>query len=197
MKNGMVILASRSPRRLELLSGIIPRERILVIGSDVDESVHPGERADAYCRRVAREKAVTVWRERAAARDDIALVIGADTVVVLGGEILGQPGDDEQARAMLKKLNGLQHSVMTGVALVHGRSGSIDELFVESKVWMRDNDDRTIEEYVMTGEPMGKAGSYALQGRGGELIERYEGSRTNIIGLPLDELKDALSRIAS
>lgn len=197
MKNGTVILASRSPRRLELLSGIIPRERILVIGSDVDESVHPGERADVYCRRVAREKAVTVWRERAAARDGIVLVIGADTVVLLGNEILGQPRDDEQARTMLKKLSGKQHSVMTAVALVHGRSGHVDELLVESRVWMKDNDDRTIEDYVMTGEPMGKAGSYALQGRGGELIERYEGSRTNIIGLPLDELKDALARIAS
>lgn len=196
MIKGMVVLASRSARRIDLLSSIVPRERIRVIGSTVDESVRPGEKADDYCRRVAREKAVSVWEKCCGIRDDVAVVIGADTVVVLGDEILGQPHDQDQARAMLKKLNGRQHSVVTAVALVHGRSGRIDELLVESKVWMRDNDIRAIEDYIMTGEPMDKAGAYALQGRGGQLIERYEGSRTNIIGLPLDELKDALSRMS-
>ena len=168
----------------------------MVIGGDVDESVRPEEAAEDYCRRVAREKAVRVWDKHGRARDDVAVVIGADTVVVLDGKVLGQPGDQDEARAMLKQLNGRQHSVMTGVCLVHGRSGQIDELLVESRVWMRNNDMGTIEDYVMSGEPIGKAGAYALQGRGGRLIERYEGSRTNIIGLPMDELKEALSRIA-
>lgn len=168
----------------------------MVIGGDVDESVRPEEAAEDYCRRVAREKAVRVWEKHGRARDDVAVVIGADTVVVLDGKVLGQPGDQDEARAMLKQLNGRQHSVMTGVCLVHGRSGHIDELLVESKVWMRNNDMGTIEDYVMSGEPIGKAGAYALQGRGGRLIERYAGSRTNIIGLPMDELKEALSRIA-
>lgn len=195
MENGMIILASRSARRLDLLSGIVQPERIIVIGSDVDESIFPGEKAGDYCRRVAREKATAVWRARARGRDDIAVVIGADTVVVLGAEILGQPRDKEQALGILKKLNGRQHAVMTGVALVHGRSGRIEELLVESMVWMRDNDPEMLQAYVATGEPMDKAGAYALQGRGRDLIERYEGSYSNIVGLPVDELKHALSGV--
>lgn len=177
------------------MSEIIPRERIAVIASEVDESVGIGETPGEYCRRIAREKVLEGWERYGGVRAGIAAVIGADTVVVLGVEIFGQPRDRQQAMAMLTKLNGLQHSVMTGVCVLDPRSGRVETLLVESRVWVRKNDLEAIEDYVMTGEPMDKAGAYALQGRGRRLIDRYEGSRSNIIGLPLDELKEALSRI--
>jgi septum formation protein len=195
MNKRKLMLASRSPRRLELLSAIFPVNRIVVVESDIDETISPGEAVEDYCCRIAQEKAVTAWYRYQGTRSDIAVVVGADTVVVLGREIIGQPCDEDDAVRILKKLVGRRHDVITGVALLNPGSGAVNTFAVKSEVWMREIGLEAIREYVATGEPLDKAGAYAIQGEGKRLIARYEGSYSNIVGLPVHELQAALSRI--
>jgi septum formation protein len=147
----------------------------------IDESRAPGEDATAYVQRLAREKA-----EAVVAKLESGLVLGADTVVVVNGEILGQPRDDDDARRMLKLLSGKWHEVLTGVALV--RAGEGTETLVDyerTRVRFAEMSADEIEWYVGTGEPKGKAGAYAVQGRAALLIEEIEGEYFNIVGLPI------------
>jgi len=195
MNTKKLILASKSPRRLELLSTIVSSDNIVVIESDVEEAIIPGENAEDYCRRIAQEKAAGAWEKYSGTRSDIAAVIGADTVVVLGKEIIGQPCDHDDAIRILKKLNGRCHDVITGVVLLYPSSGRVDTYVVKSTVWMRKSKLQTIRDYVATGEPLDKAGAYALQGEGRKLVTRYEGSYSNIVGLPIDEFQVVLSGI--
>jgi septum formation protein len=120
------------------------------------------------------------------------LVVGADTVVVVDDTILGKAEHPSEARVMLEVLKGRMHRVLTGLAVVDAETGRMDVAVVETKVWIRALTDTEIEEYVSTGEPMGKAGGYAIQGAGGALVEKIEGCYENVVGLPLSRLRSML-----
>lgn len=174
-----VILASASPRRGDLLRQLGLCFDTLPV--DIDETPYRGERPADYVLRLAREKAAAGYRQAARAE---ALVIGSDTTVVLDDRILGKPGDRNEARAMLRRLSGRDHQVMTGVALAtgHGVEGRVSI----TDVSFRALDEREIDAYCNTGEPMDKAGGYGIQGRGGVFVEQLRGSYSAVVGLPLD-----------
>jgi septum formation protein len=176
-----IILASGSPRRRELLSQLGVPFSVVVsdVPEDLDASLSPVEQAVALAERKARAVAATVER---------GLILGADTIVVLDGDILGKPVNDADARRMLRRLSGRPHEVITGVALVDAASGGSRSAAVTSTVHVRSLADEEIAAYVASGEPRDKAGAYAIQGLGATLIDRHDGSYTNVVGLPLDEV---------
>lgn len=149
--------------------------------SEVQESLAPGPLAEAVAR-LALDKARAV-----AARVREGIVLGADTVVCLGGEPLGKPSGPDEARAMLRRLRGREHEVITGVAVVDARTGRAERTAVTSRVRMGEYGDGAIDAYVATGEPLDKAGAYAIQGAGSALVAGWEGSYSNVVGLPLAE----------
>jgi septum formation protein len=171
-----VVLASASPRRAELLRSV--GLEFEVRPADIDESVAPGEDPIAYVRRLSVEKAAAVARPG-------DLVIAADTTVEVDGVILGKPTDAADARRMLSLLSARTHRVHTGVTV--RSESSLDTIAVSTAVTFVTLDAATIDWYIGTGEPMDKAGGYALQGAGGALVERIDGSVSNVIGLPLSE----------
>ena len=178
------MLASASPRRHRLLADAgVP---FLVEPAHVPEELRPGEAPRAFAERLAREKAAAVASRRGGGTGT-TLVLGADTVVVLDGEALGKPEGPAHAEAMLARLQGRAHRVVTGVALVGAGRAGVRSFAVESQVHMRAAGAEEIRRYVATGEPLDKAGSYAAQGEGRRFILRIEGSETNVIGLPMDE----------
>jgi septum formation protein len=181
-----VILASASPRRRELLTLVgIPHE---VRPADIDESVLPGEQPAPHAERLARAKAHAL-----AERVDDAVVIAADTIVVLDGEILGKPRDSAHAAAMLRQLAGREHTVYTAVAAARGAQ---TESAVEAvRVWFRTLTDQEIDAYIATGEPMDKAGAYGIQGYGATIVERVEGDYFSVMGLGLRRLVELLERL--
>jgi len=184
-----LVLASGSPRRRELLARAgVPFE---VRPSDIAEVAMPGEAPERLARRLAAEKALAVAREL----DPGRTVLGADTIVVLDGEIFGKPADAEHAVRMLSQLVGRTHVVTTAVALVDSRELRVRDLAVHSHVRMRPADEAEIRRYVATGESLDKAGAYALQGEGRRFVETVEGSESNVIGLPLDETLALLARV--
>ena len=170
------VLASASPRRAELLRAA--GFTFTVDAVDIDEAVEPGETADQHVRRLARGKA-----EAGARRHPGATVLGADTVVVVEGRILGKPRDEDDARAMLTALSGRVHQVYTGVAVA--REGQIRDAVDISAVTFVPLTSAEISAYVATGEPRDKAGAYAIQGRASRFVERLEGSYTGVVGLPV------------
>ena len=176
-----LVLASASPRRSALLTraGVAFEVR----PADIDESVRPGERPEALVERLARTKARTV-AERLGGGPS-RLVLGSDTVVVLGEAVLGKPRDPEHAVVLLSSLVGRTHRVVSGVALLESDGSREAALAVESRVRMRAASVAEIRAYVATGEPLDKAGAYAVQGQGRRFVEAIEGSETNVIGLPL------------
>lgn len=180
---GPLILGSASPRRHELLAraGVAFEAR----PADVDERPRVGEAPRALVARLARAKALAVARRLG--RAPPRLVLGADTIVVLDGAVLGKPADADDAARLLGRLVGRVHRVLTGVALVESEQLEAWEALVESRVWMRPAGADEIRRYVATGEPLDKAGAYAVQGEGRRFVDRIEGSETNVIGLPLDE----------
>lgn len=181
----MLILASRSPRRRQLLEMLgIQHE---VAPSSLDEVREPGESPLSFAQRMARIKA----QDRAVAYPG-RLVLGADTVVVIDGEMLGKPDSSGEAVEMLKRLSGAVHEVISAAALL--RNGERFEEYDVSKVWFRTLDDATIMQYVATGEPLDKAGSYGIQGKGAVLIERIEGDFFGVMGLSLRVLTNLLER---
>ena len=181
-----IVLGSASPRRRELLSLIaVPHD---VIPADIDEAEHAGEAPAAYVERLAREKATAVAR---AAPD--ALVIGADTTVVIDGAILGKPADTADAARMLGMLAGRSHAVYTSVAVCHdGRLESDIEVVAVS---MRPLGADEIEAYIATGEPMDKAGAYGIQGYGATIVDRIDGDYFAVMGLPLVRLVRLMQRL--
>jgi septum formation protein len=189
-----VLLASKSPRRKKLLQRLVPAGQIIIISSEISEDRKKGERAVTYCKRIAEEKVTSVWRKYRGQRSIIAAVIGADTVIQFRNEIIGQPNDPSDAARILKKLAGNSHKVITGVMVFFPVSARRVIFAVKSKVWMRSMSDEVIGDYVATMEPLDKAGAYAIQGMGRKLVARYEGSFTNIVGLPIDELKTILDK---
>lgn len=178
-----LILASGSPRRADLLRQAGVAYEVIVSG--VDERTRPGETPEALALRLATEKALDV----AARTPDRPLrpVLGADTIVVAGADVLGKPDDAAHAAELVARLVGTTHRVMTGVCLAWTDGRAPRALVVTSEVEMRAADRDEIEAYVALGESLDKAGGYALQGEGARFVTAVRGSRTNVIGLPLDE----------
>ena len=179
-----LVLGSGSPRRSELLAraGIAFEVR----PADIDETAEIGEAPAAFALRLARAKAIAVATLVGASPRRIVLV--ADTIVVVDGDVLGKPTDREDAVRLLGRLVGREHRVLTGVAVVASdRSDRAATCVVTSRVTMRAATEAEIRRYVATGEPLDKAGAYAAQGEGRRFIERIDGSESNVIGLPIDE----------
>lgn len=170
------MLASSSPRRRELLrnAGVV----FAIDAAEIDETRRTGEPALDYAQRLAREKAETVR-----ARHPDALVLGADTIVVVNGEVLGKPVDTNDAQAMLRNLRARSHEVITAVALC-GKQG-MREHQERTTVVFGEVTDAEIDAYIATGEPMDKAGAYAIQGHASKWIQRIEGDYFNVVGLPV------------
>jgi septum formation protein len=171
-----LILASASPRRRELLGGL--GLRFTVRAADLDETPLASERPEETVLRLAREKA-------AAQAHPGEIVLAADTVVVIDGELLGKPGDPEDARRMLARIAGREHTVFTGVAVEEPGRGRRASEIASSRVRMAPLTPEQIAWYVETGEPLDKAGSYAVQGIGALFVEEIFGNYTNVVGLPL------------
>ena len=182
-----LILASGSPRRKLLLEELGLDLTIRV--ADIDETPRQDEDARSYVERLAIEKgAAVVAGSEDLARDDV--VISADTIVVLDGDLLGKPTNDDDARSMLRRLSGRTHEVMTGVAVRRG--GDMTSVVERTVVHFAEMSSADIEWYVSTGEPADKAGAYGMQGRGGAFVERIEGSYDNVIGLPRHAIRHLL-----
>ncbi len=186
-----IILASASARRRELL--MLVGAHFDCFPVDVDESPLPEERAEAHVLRLAESKARTAL-ERGAGRAhaDLSFLLGADTVVAIDREILGKPGTAATAVSMLRRLSGRVHEVWTGLSLVHSGDGRGVTQAVRSIVKFAPLGEDEIGRYVATGEPLDKAGGYAVQGRGALYVEAIEGSYSNVVGLPLSHLKHAM-----
>jgi len=181
-----IYLASASPRRAALLDQIGVEYQ--VIAPEIGEDPLAGEAAEATVVRLASEKAECVARQtRAAPRP----VLAADTLVVLAGEVMGKPRDEAAALAMLGKLSGQTHQVLTGVALAW--AGTLQTRLNVSEVRFRSTTLQECRAYCLTGEPMGKAGAYAVQGMGAVFIERISGSYSGVMGLPLKQTAELLS----
>ena len=197
-RNPRLYLASRSPRRRELLTqmGILfdtlafrspPRQ-----DDDVDEAAHDGEAALVYVERVARLKAEHGWRTVEMRRLMPQLVLAADTTLEFQGEIIGKPTDAGDARAILRRLSGQTHRVLTSVAVAF--EGRIESAISISDVTFGAISETEIRRYVATGEPMDKAGAYGIQGRAGMFVEHLSGSYSGVMGLPLYETGVLLKR---
>lgn len=178
-----LVLASRSPRRAELLraAGI----GFDVLPADADEAMSAKESPEAYVERVARLKAETVWQQAPG-----RIILGADTAVVVDGEVLGKPADAEAAKNMLRRLSGRAHVVLTGICLVFSNAGSAQTQtrVARTVVELTPLSDTLLDWYVASGEPLDKAGAYAIQGLASRFVRRIDGSYSNVVGLPIAEL---------
>lgn len=191
----MLILASASPRRHELLTqtGL----KFTVAAANLNEELLPDEAAAAYVQRLAEEKAQVVWNayQSLDTEEEPLVVLGADTCVVSDGHILGKPIDSADARRMLKLLSGRTHAVLTGIAVVAARRVARD---VEiTQVTFNQLDDTDIAEYIASGEPLDKAGAYAIQGYAARWIPRIEGCYFNVVGLPIARTIALLEQVQS
>lgn len=177
-----IVLASKSPRRHELLTmAAIPHE---VITADCDENIwckDPGELVEQLSLRKAGSTAETL-------RGENRIVIGSDTVVFHDGHILGKPKTEEEALLMLQSLSGQTHAVFTGVTVIDTETGKTETFHEETKVTFYDIPEEELRAYIATGDPMDKAGSYGIQGRGAFLVKRIEGDYFTVVGLPLARL---------
>ena len=176
-----LILASKSPRRVDILrkAGFAFEVR----ATDIDESPRGRESARTHVLRLAREKARAVAEQLG--ENGRAVVIGADTVVVIGGKILGKPSDVREARAMLRLLNGKTHQVLTGVSIVSMHDKRELNRVESTRVHFLKLSKKEIEDYIHTGEPFDKAGGYGIQGIAGRFIDRIDGCYFNVMGLPI------------
>ena len=181
----MIVLASGSPRRRQLLEMLGLEFR--VVAPDVDETRGPAEQPEGYVTRLAREKASTV-----AGRERGAVVLAADTTVVLRGHVFEKPQSPDDAGRMLRELGGRKHQVMTAVAVA--QNGRIEHALDVTDVTFRRLSDAQITAYVATGEPLDKAGAYAIQGKGAALVEGIRGDFFGVMGLPLRLALDLLER---
>jgi len=182
------ILASASPRRRYLLTEI--GATFEIVPSDVEEIFREDETPEEHVLRLSREKAESVARKRPG-----NWVLGADTIVFIDGDVLGKPETKDDARTMLCRLSGNDHIVLTGFALVTSGKGVVANELVRSTVTFREIPDDEIEWYIETDEPYDKAGAYAVQGIAGMFIRSIKGSYSNVIGLPLCEVTDALKKV--
>lgn len=181
----MITLASASPRRRELLARLVPDFR--VVPSEVVEVLeHPVNPDSVAALALRKARAVAPWVG--------GVVLAADTVVVVDGDPLGKPAGPDEARAMLRRLRGRPHTVITGLAVVDAEEDRAEATAVVSEVLMRDYADSVIEAYLASGEPLDKAGAYAIQGAGAGLVGGWIGSYSNIVGLPLEATAGLLGR---
>jgi septum formation protein len=182
-----IILASSSPRRRELLQAIgMP---FTVLTSDVDETTPSGLTPAEIVESLAVRKARAI-----AGKESTGLVLGADTIVVMDEHVLGKPRDEADAFRMLQSLQGRAHTVYSGVAIIDAASGREEVAHCATAVRIRPLSEREIRSYIATGEPMDKAGSYAIQGIGATIVEGIEGDYFNVVGLPLRLTSELLSR---
>ncbi|ADH60607.1 maf protein [Thermoanaerobacter mathranii subsp. mathranii str. A3] len=182
-----IVLASKSPRRRELLSNLgLDFE---VVESNVKEFSRE-KQPSRYVMDLSFNKAMSVAKKLS----EEAIVIGADTVVVIGDKILGKPKDRNEAYVMLKKLQGKAHTVYTGITIVRTYDFKYVSDFEKTKVWIRKLQDEEIFNYIDTGEVYDKAGAYAIQGVGALIVEKIEGDYFNVVGLPISKLFDILKR---
>jgi len=185
-----IILASASPRRVELLASA--GVEFEVFAGNIPEDALPGELPEDHVRRLAREKAMDV-----AGKVEGRFFIGADTVVVCDGEVMGKPRDGEDAARMLFKLSGVAHSVITGFAIYDRERGDAVVEAITTRVYFKELREEEIDAYIATGCPFDKAGAYAIQGGAAHMVRRIDGSYTNVVGLPLCEVVEALRRIGA
>jgi septum formation protein len=183
-----LILASASPRREELLRSVGLKFKI--IPADVDETYFQGESPRAHVRRLSRDKAGAIAHQYPK-----ALVLGADTIVVIDGQILGKPKNKKQAREMLQQLSNRRHAVLTGFTIACVRAGTSRTKVVQSTVQFKKISPEETAWYVNGDEPYDKAGGYAAQGKGASFIQAIRGSYTNVIGLPLCEVVEELKHL--
>jgi septum formation protein len=194
-----IYLASRSPRRRELLAQIGVRYHLLLFRSrpdsppDVDETVLPNEPPDTYVERVARVKAEAGWKLLRLRNLPLAPVLAADTTVALDGKILGKPADRKEAADMLAALSGQRHEVLSAVALT--RDDQVESAISRSEVQFKKLSAEEIAQYVATGESDDKAGAYAIQGRAARFIVELRGSYSGVMGLPLYETSQLLDKL--
>ena len=182
-----VILASRSPRRAELLAAA--GFEFTVRAADIDETPRDGEAPRDYVRRVAEEKA------RAVQSDGDEIVLAADTTVVLGSEIMGKPTDAADAARMLRALAGKRHEVITAICLRRGNKVETD--IASTSVWFAPLSEAEIADYVASGEPMDKAGAYGIQGLASKFVDRIEGCYSTVVGLPMSLVYRDLKAISA
>jgi septum formation protein len=180
-----IVLASESTRRVDILRtlGI----SFSIIPPDIDETKLKDETPQEFVARISYEKANKVGRHFPE-----KWVIAADTIVVLKGKVLGKPKDERDAFNMLRTLRGKWHKVITGYCVLNLLKNVVYRDIVETKVFVRHMTDDEITRYIKTSEPMGKAGSYAVQGKGGYMVKEIKGSYTNVVGLPICEIAEAL-----
>lgn len=183
-----LILASSSPRRRELLDSA--GYEFCIVAPEVPERIHPDEVPEVQARRLALEKG----RDVAGRAEPDACVLAADTLVVIGSEILGKPSGASEAEHMLRRLAGRTHRVLTGFAVIRCDDGLCEQGVVESQVRFREVTRAEARAYASSGEPLDKAGGYALQGEAARFVTAVEGSRRNVIGLPLEALAPVLER---
>ena len=179
----MIILASNSPRRKELMHYIT--DDFIIKSAEVDETLKDGVTPEEAVMYLSKIKALPFKNE-----NDI--VIGADTVVCIDGTILGKPENEKDAKRMLRLLSGKTHSVFTGICVIKGEE--IENIAVETKVKFFELTESEIEQYVKTGEPLDKAGAYGIQGYGSLLVEGIEGDYFNVVGLPVSALYRVLHK---
>jgi len=180
-----LVLASSSPSKCAILRAL--GLRVLIDPADIVEEVKPGDEPETVVRSLAEQKGRVVAR-----RHPEALVIGTDTIVYADGAPIGKPRDREHARNILRRFSGTTHSILTGLVVVEQKTLRQSLHVCRTDVTFRQLSPQTIERYVSTEEPMGKAGAYALQGTGALLVERIEGEYSNVLGLPIPTLVTAL-----
>ena len=186
-----LVLASSSPRRKELLESVGIKFEVITPTSD--ESSLDKENPDDYAIRLSSEKALSVSKNL----DGNTLVIGADTIVIVDNEILGKPKDEEEAKIMLGKISGRAHHVLTAFSIIKPEHSILHRHIVGTEVVVKTLEPHEIEGYIKTGEPMDKAGAYGIQGVGAFMVKEIRGSYTNVVGLPLVELVEALTKLGA
>ena len=189
-KMARIILASSSPRRKELLEQV--GLKFEIFSPDIDESVHVGESADHYVQRLAEQKAQSIL-----AQFPNAIVIAADTSLVLDHKIIGKPESKQHAFDIWTALSGREHDVLSGICVTSSKCDSriVQSRVVRTKVYFQKLNRLDMEQYWATGEPIGKAGAYAIQGYAARFIPRIEGSYSNVVGLPLHETLQLLNQV--
>lgn len=189
--NNKIVLASTSPRRKYLLESV--GIKFEIIAPSTDESILDKENPEDYALRLSREKALSVSKNL----DENTLVIGADTIVVVDNKILGKPKDEEDAKNILNTISGRAHHVLTAFSITKPKDDLLHNHIVGSEVVVKTLEPWEIEGYIKTGEPMDKAGAYGIQGVGAFMVKEVRGSYTNVVGLPLVEVLEALKKLGA
>ncbi|MFF2480555.1 Maf family protein [Paenibacillus sp. NPDC058071] len=190
-----LVLASSSPRRKELVASMGLSLPVYILSSDADESTRADWTPDQIVLELSLRKArATAAMLKEHGDEQPSIIVGADTIVVIDGDVLGKPRDREEAFLMLQRLQGRSHEVYTGVACVNSTSGQAESSCRMTRVSMKPLSDERISKYVATGESDDKAGAYGIQGFGAAIVDRIEGCYFNVVGLPVSLLADMLDR---